>query len=204
MKAPRIIKYDQRHEDEASRRLKRPRYAQAPTDQNSRGWKSLKIRGDFHTLGVYQCLYEWAATLPIRGLLAGPDEPYTIDDIAVYTDIPFGDLERALEVLMSERVMWIDEVDWPIDPRLVHVTEHARKGKPPEVTSEIILPFSIDQDGDLFDQKGNALDPYAPLLDGRSIETRFVRALHKQNVDAPESAQPRDHNRNRKDRKSVV
>lgn len=153
MKAYRIIKYIERHEDCASRRVKHLKYVQFPTSQESIGWSTLKaMPGGLEAGFVYTVLAELAGTFPIRGVLASDKRPYSLTNLAVLARLPIDAVKRAMELLMHEEIHFIDQIDWPIDPRLVRTTMH--RG---EIVSRIIEPWSVDASGQVLDYEGNVV-----------------------------------------------
>ncbi|MEM6260473.1 MAG: hypothetical protein AAGI37_19535 [Planctomycetota bacterium] len=171
--ALRIIQYNDRHEDQSSRRVGTLTYVQAPVDQTGEGLMELKaMENGLETFGVYMCLVELAATLPIRGVLAKPRQPLSINRLAVLTQIPAAIMRRSVKILTSAEIGWLDHIDFPIDGRLVQVNKSVN-GK---ARSRVILPHLIDQNGELIDRSPRTHDHGGELVVTVAVNTPKPKA----------------------------
>lgn len=155
MKALRIIKWNEVHEDRLSRRVKYLQYVQMPTNRDSDGWATLGILpGGAAAKGIYLELCELAATMPVRGLLVEKGTPMSRIKVARRCRCTPKELDAALELLMHEEVAFIDEIENDdVDDRLILTTTKAGR-----VVSQIILPHHQTDQGEVLDPAGNPVE----------------------------------------------
>jgi hypothetical protein len=138
MKALRIPQWHIKH-GPPDPRVKTIQWVTTPTSQDSLGLKRIKRMPDGMAIyGIYQLMVQLAASLPVRGMLWCDRGPMTAEDIAERLDIDLEQTKRAIEVLSSERIGWVDDVEidgdgnpicgWPENPAGTTDDPHPTKG----------------------------------------------------------------------------
>ncbi len=115
--AYRIIKWAGKHEGNESLRkeFQSLKYIGMPIDRGSLGLKrTLKLSDGTSVFGTYVLMAELAGAQPVRGVLATSDGPMSIQDIAERLEIAVDLVSRALEVLTSESINWMDLAPWDV------------------------------------------------------------------------------------------
>jgi hypothetical protein len=126
MKALRIPQWHIKH-GPPDTRVKTMKWVTTPISQESLGLIRLKkLPNGLMIYGVYQLLVQLAAVLPVKGVFWCDRGAMTFEDIAERLHIDEADTKEAIEVLLSKRIKWLDEVEiddqgnpihgWPVHP----------------------------------------------------------------------------------------
>lgn len=79
-----------------------------PTKHDGKSYKRLmRMKDGFQIYAAWLLIVQVAAKCPIRGVLTDRDGPLTAEDLHFKTDGPIAIFERALEVLSSEDIGWM-------------------------------------------------------------------------------------------------
>lgn len=131
-----IKRWSSRFENAQSRRTKDLNHSLTPHELNSAHLEYLMSEeGGPMALAVWHILIQMATRCPQRGLLVNEDGPLTDKDIAKACHLPEQQISRALSLLMSESIGWLDVVECPRQVLITGSIRSGRKGRPslPEV-----------------------------------------------------------------------
>lgn len=110
--AYRIVKWHLRHENSTSHKWKKLPWVRFPTNQETDGIRKLKrTPNGIAIFGAYAFIVEFAATLPVRGVLATSDGPIDAVELAHILRIDERIIEETLSCLTA--MGWFDLVPWP-------------------------------------------------------------------------------------------
>lgn len=114
----RILLWDENFETATSRKLRRPYWVSVPNKQSGKGFIRIMVQEDGATIfGIWILIVEaCSAQLPPRagwltddGTAAGV--PWTMEDLAERWRRPYAEVARALDVLCSPKVGWIEALE---------------------------------------------------------------------------------------------
>lgn len=131
-----IKRWSSRFENAQSRRTKDLNHSLTPHELNSAHLEYLMSEeGGPMALAVWHILIQMATRCPQRGLLVNEGGPLTDKDIAKACHLPEQQISRALSLLMSESIGWLDVVECPRQVLITGSMRSGRKGRPslPEV-----------------------------------------------------------------------
>lgn len=104
-----IRDWNEHFETAESRKLKKLSWVALPNKHDGKSFRRLMRMDDgMATYGVWVLIVQVASKCPKRGLLVDADGPLSAEDIADKTGVPEQLVSRALEVLSSERIKWIE------------------------------------------------------------------------------------------------
>ena len=131
-----IKRWSSRFENAQSRRTKDLNHSLTPHELNSTHLETLMSKeGGPVALAVWHILIQLATRCPQRGLLVDEDGPLTDKTIAKACHLPEEEVSKALSLLMSESIGWLDIVECPQQILVTGSMRSGRKGRPkmPEV-----------------------------------------------------------------------
>lgn len=131
MKTYRIKDWDRVFENHRSRELKSLDYVSWPVRSKSEAFQFL-MRSPEGVLafGVFSAIVSEAARCPARGVLADEKGPITVRRLAVRLGTPEALLEAAVNLLTSEDVGWLEEVDDEGDTDASEASETTERTSP--------------------------------------------------------------------------
>jgi hypothetical protein len=114
-KALHIRKWDDRHENHESRKIKSGlSWVRIPTSRESIGLQHLlRQKKGLSAFGCYILLVELGATMSQRGLFVRHDLPLDLDTIAHVLRIDKRTLRNSLEMMTTRDCPWFELVDYP-------------------------------------------------------------------------------------------
>ncbi len=131
-----IKRWSSRFENAQSRRTKDLNHSLTPHELNSTHLEHLMSKeGGPTALAVWHILIQLATRCPQRGLLVDEDGPLTDKTIAKACHLTEAQVSKALSLLMSESIDWLDIVGCPQQILVTGSMRSGRKGRPkmPEV-----------------------------------------------------------------------
>lgn len=144
-----ITRWSNRFENAQSRRIKDPSHTLTPHELDSRQLEYLMTQdGGPIALAVWHILTQLATRCPQRGLLVNEDGPLTDEAIAQACHLPEETVARALNLLTSDTLGWVDIVECPRQMLVTGSIRRSRNGSPkkPEV-----IPVKTIKEGPDFD-----------------------------------------------------
>ena len=131
-----IKRWSSRFENAQSRRTKDLNHSLTPHELNSTHLEHLMGQeGGVIALAVWHILIQLATRCPQRGLLVNEEGPLTEAAIAKACHLPESQVSRALDLLTSDAIGWLDIVECPRQVLVTGSMRSGRKGRPkmPEV-----------------------------------------------------------------------
>lgn len=131
-----ITRWSSRFENAQSRRIKDPSHTLTPHELDSSQLEHLMTQeGGPTALAVWHILTQLATRCSQRGLLVNEDGPLTDEVIAQACHLPEEKVARALNLLTSEALGWVDIVECPRQMLVTGSIRRSRNGQPkkPEV-----------------------------------------------------------------------
>jgi hypothetical protein len=103
-----------------------------PNKHEGKGYSRLtRLDEPLALFGAFILIVELASKAPARGYLCDEDGPWTPEEMAELTRMPEVPFVRALSELTTERIDWLEIVDW------------ARTGRKPEIPSKSPTPAPL-------------------------------------------------------------
>lgn len=112
----RVVGWSERYETSESRKRRRLDWVAVPNQWDSRAYLAIvKLPDGAAILGAWMLILEVASRTPERGLLAEDGIALTAEDIAAKVRIPVKVISRALDVLSSPLIGWLESAATPAD-----------------------------------------------------------------------------------------